>query len=64
MPLLLFGRDLVVIVPLSIVFLFAYTLCQATTSRYRVDQAFKVYIYVMIFVLIEFLLMIRGIIWV
>jgi len=48
---------------MSIVFLFLYTLCQATTSRYRVDQAFKVYIYVMIFVLIEFVLLMRGIIW-
>jgi len=72
-PLLLFGRDLTVLIPLSIVFLFLYTLCQVTTPRYRVDQAFKAYFYVMIFVLIEFVLisfnldilsLMRGIVWV
>jgi formate hydrogenlyase subunit 4 len=62
LPFLFFSRDILVIVPLSFVFLFLYGLCQATTSRYRVDQAFNVYFYVMIFALIEFILIMRGII--
>jgi formate hydrogenlyase subunit 4 len=63
LPMLLFGRDMIILIPMSIVFLFVYVLAQATTSRYRVDQAFKVYFYVMILVLIDFILIMRGIIW-
>jgi formate hydrogenlyase subunit 4 len=62
LPFLFFGRDILVLVPLSILFLFMYGLCQVTTSRFRVDQAFNVYFYVMIFALIEFILIVRGII--
>lgn len=62
LPFLFFGRDIVLLIPFSIIFLFLYTLCQATTSRYRVDQAFHFYFYVMIFALIEFILILRGII--
>ena len=62
LSLLLFGRDLLLLSIMSIIFLFIYTFLQATTSRYRVDQAFKVYVIVMIFVLIEFILVMRGII--
>lgn len=62
LPMLFFGRDIMWLIPMSIVFLFAYGLCQATTSRFRVDQAFNVYFYVMIFALIEFILIMRGII--
>ena len=62
LPLLFFSRDIVVLIPLSIIFLFIYGVCQATTSRFRVDQAFRFYFYVMIFALIEFILIMRGII--
>ena len=64
LPMLLFGRDLIIMIPASLLFLFFYVLAQATTSRYRVDQAFKIYFYVMILVLIDFILIMRGIIWV
>ena len=63
LPFLLFGRNLAILIPASIIFLFIYALAQATTSRYRVDQAFKVYFYVMILVLIDFILIMRGIVW-
>jgi formate hydrogenlyase subunit 4 len=63
MPMLLFGRNLFVMIPMSFVFLFIYVLSQATTSRYRVDQAFNIYFYVMILVLIDFILIMRGILW-
>jgi len=60
-PFLLFGRDLIIILPMSIIFLFIYTFLRATTPRYRVDQAFKIYAIVMFIVLIEFILVLRGI---
>jgi len=61
MPFLLFGKDLIIILPMSIIFLFIYTFLRATTPRYRVDQAFKIYAIVMFIVLIEFVLLMRGI---
>ena len=62
LPMLFFSRNILFILPISFVLLFIYAICQATTSRYRVDQAFNVYFYVMIFALIEFILIMRGII--
>ena len=62
LPFLFFSSNILYIIPLSFAFLFFYGLCQATTSRFRVDQAFNVYFYVMIFALIEFILIMRGII--
>jgi formate hydrogenlyase subunit 4 len=59
-PLVLFGRDLIIILPLSVAFLFLYTFLQATTSRYRVDQALNFYIVVLFLVLLEFVLVVRG----
>ncbi len=60
-PFLIFGKNLTIILPSSFFFLFLYTFLQATTSRYRVDQAYKFYIVVMLLVLIEFVLIMRGI---
>ena len=62
LPFLFFSSSILVIIPLSFAFLFFYGVCQATTSRFRVDQAFNVYFYVMIFALVEFVLIMRGII--
>ncbi len=62
LPLLVFGKNIYMILLWSIIFLFIYTLAQTTTSRYRVDQAFKVYFIVMIFALLDFILIMRGII--
>jgi len=61
MPLLLFGKDIFVILPLSLLFLFIYSFTQATTPRYRVDQAFKVNFLVMILALIDFIIIMKGI---
>lgn len=61
-PFFLFGtQNLLLFAALTFVFLFIFTIAQATTSRYRVDQAFKVYLGVMFVVLIEFILISRGI---
>ncbi|MFQ6020401.1 MAG: respiratory chain complex I subunit 1 family protein [Candidatus Aenigmatarchaeota archaeon] len=57
MPLLLFGRDILIIFLFSLIFLFVYTLIQVITPRYRLDQAFKVYFVIMFFVLLEFVIM-------
>jgi formate hydrogenlyase subunit 4 len=62
MPLLLFGKNIFFILPLSLLFLFIYTYCRVTTPRYRVDQAFKVCFLIMILALIDFILISRGII--
>jgi formate hydrogenlyase subunit 4 len=64
LPMLFFGKDIITLLPLSILFLFLYTLSQATTSRYRVDQVFKVYSIIMFLVLVEFILVMWGVRWV
>lgn len=61
MPMFLFGKDIFMILPLSLLFLFIYSYTQATTPRYRVDQAFKVCLLIMILALIDFILIMRGI---
>lgn len=61
LPMLFFGRDMMLLVPMSLLFLFMYAIAQATTSRYRVDQAFKFYFVVLFFVLVDFVLVVRGI---
>lgn len=63
LPFLFFGRDIVILIPLSIIFLFIYTMAQATTSRYRVDQVFKVYSIILFLVLVEFILVMWGVKW-
>ena len=62
MPLLLFGKNIFMILPLSLLFLFIYSFTQATTPRYRVDQAFKVCFLIMVLALIDFIIIMRGII--
>jgi len=62
MPMLLFSKDIIMILPLSLLFLFIYSFTQATTPRYRVDQAFKVCFLIMILALIDFIIIMRGII--
>ncbi|MFH0929411.1 MAG: complex I subunit 1 family protein [Candidatus Aenigmatarchaeota archaeon] len=61
LPLLFFGRDIMILLPMSVLFLFMYGLAQATTSRFRVDQAFRFYFFVMFFVLVDFILIMRGV---
>ncbi len=61
MPMLLFGRNIFIILPLSLLFLFIYSFTQATTPRYRVDQAFIICFFIMILALVDFILITRGI---
>lgn len=62
-PLLIFGRESFwMLFVFSIIFLFIFTVAQATTSRYRVDQAFNMYLIIMVLALIDFILISKGII--
>jgi formate hydrogenlyase subunit 4 len=63
LPMLFFGKNIFILLPMSFLFLILYTISQATTSRYRVDQVFKVYSIIMFLVLIEFIFVMWGIQW-
>ena len=63
LPMLFFGKNIFILLPMSFMFLILYTISQATTSRYRVDQVFKVYSIIMFLVLIEFIFVMWGIQW-
>ena len=64
LPMLFFGNNMLIIIPMSLIFLFIYIVMQATTSRYRVDQAFKVYSIIMFLALVELIIVMWGIKWV
>jgi len=60
-PMFFFGKNMTLILPMSILMLFIYTFTQATTPRYRVDQAFRVCLIFMVLALTDFILVMRGI---
>ncbi len=64
LPMLFFSKNLFILIPMSLLMLVMYTISQATTSRYRVDQVFKVYSVIMFLVLIEFIFAMWAIKWV
>ncbi len=64
-PLLLFGlRSPFLYVTGGFFTLIGLSLSQASTPRYRVDQAFKSLFFIMIIALIEFIRVLSGLVWV
>ena len=59
----LFGfKDVLIFSLTSLVMLFAFTFCQATTCRYRLDQTFNLLIFVLLLAVIE-LIRINYLVW-
>jgi NADH-quinone oxidoreductase subunit H len=60
---LLFGKnDIFLFWMMSLFILFIFTFCQVTTCRYRMDQTFKILVFVLLLVVIEFV-RIKYIVW-
>lgn len=60
-PFFIFGtHDWILFALIALAMLFIFTISQATTARYRIDQAFKVYFVIMFLALIELVLVMRG----
>lgn len=61
--MLFFGmQNIIIFFILSFVMFFLFTLCQVTTCRYRMDQTFKILMFVLFLAVIEFI-RIKFIVW-